>query len=123
MDLTLEIFGWVESLEDALTQFTTPEELDGENMYRCGRLDNLFPFPFLSFFISVLGLEVKIKLLNGSENILMKRCAAYVRARKQLSIHEAPNILTIVLKRFQVCLHISVQLLSCHMFNLLAGII
>ncbi|KAF2287620.1 hypothetical protein GH714_001903 [Hevea brasiliensis] len=37
MDLTLEIFGWVESLEDALTQFTTPEELDGENMYRCGR--------------------------------------------------------------------------------------
>eukprot|EP00258_Populus_trichocarpa_P010077 XP_002317364.2 ubiquitin carboxyl-terminal hydrolase 15 isoform X1 [Populus trichocarpa] len=65
MDLTLEIFGWVKSLEDALTQFTTPEELDGENMYRCGR------------------------------------CAAYVRARKQLSIHEAPNILTIVLKRFQ----------------------
>ncbi|XP_021895044.1 ubiquitin carboxyl-terminal hydrolase 15 [Carica papaya] len=65
MDLTLEIYGWVESLEDALTQFTTPEDLDGENMYRCGR------------------------------------CAAYVRARKQLSIHEAPNILTIVLKRFQ----------------------
>ncbi|XP_021867027.2 ubiquitin carboxyl-terminal hydrolase 15 [Spinacia oleracea] len=65
MDLTLEIFGWVESLEDALTQFTTPEDLDGENMYRCGR------------------------------------CASYVRARKQLSIDEAPNILTIVLKRFQ----------------------
>ncbi|XP_027064507.2 ubiquitin carboxyl-terminal hydrolase 15-like [Coffea arabica] len=65
MDLTLEIFGWVQSLEDALTQFTSPEELDGENMYRCGR------------------------------------CAAYVRARKQLSIQEAPNILTIVLKRFQ----------------------
>ncbi|XVE63255.1 hypothetical protein DITRI_Ditri07aG0005300 [Diplodiscus trichospermus] len=65
MDLTLEIFGWVESLEDALTHFTTPEDLDGENMYRCGR------------------------------------CAGYVRARKQLCIHEAPNILTIVLKRFQ----------------------
>ncbi|KAJ8616659.1 hypothetical protein MRB53_036031 [Persea americana] len=65
MDLTLEIFGWVESLEDALTQFTAPEDLDGENMYRCGR------------------------------------CAKYVKARKQLSIHEAPNILTIVLKRFQ----------------------
>ncbi|XP_024960747.1 ubiquitin carboxyl-terminal hydrolase 15-like [Cynara cardunculus var. scolymus] len=65
MDLTLEIFGWVESLEDALTQFTSPEDLDGENMYRCGR------------------------------------CAAYVRAQKQLAIHEAPNILTIVLKRFQ----------------------
>ncbi|KAJ9551526.1 hypothetical protein OSB04_015571 [Centaurea solstitialis] len=65
MDLTLEIFGWVESLEDALTQFTSPEDLDGENMYRCGR------------------------------------CVAYVRAQKQLAIHEAPNILTIVLKRFQ----------------------
>ncbi|OVA13464.1 Ubiquitin carboxyl-terminal hydrolases family 2 [Macleaya cordata] len=65
MDLTLEILGWVESLEDALTQFTASEDLDGENMYRCGR------------------------------------CAMYVRARKQLSIHEAPNILTIVLKRFQ----------------------
>ncbi|KAK8985512.1 hypothetical protein V6N11_068766 [Hibiscus sabdariffa] len=65
MDLTLEIYGWVESLEDALTQFTTPEDLDGENMYRCGR------------------------------------CASYARARKQLRIHEAPNILTIVLKRFQ----------------------
>lgn len=65
MDLTLEIFGWVESLEDALTQFTSPEDLDGENMYRCGR------------------------------------CATYVQARKQLSIQEAPNILTIVLKRFQ----------------------
>ncbi|XP_075495361.1 ubiquitin carboxyl-terminal hydrolase 15-like [Primulina tabacum] len=65
MDLTLEIFGRVESLEDALTQFTSSEDLDGDNMYRCGR------------------------------------CASYVRARKQLSIMEAPNILTIVLKRFQ----------------------
>ena len=44
MDLTLEIFGSVESLEDALTQFTNPEDLDGENMYRCGRFD------YLSFF-------------------------------------------------------------------------
>ncbi|CAN8292938.1 unnamed protein product [Cochlearia groenlandica] len=65
MDLTLEIYGWVESLQDALTQFTRPEDLDGENMYRCSR------------------------------------CAGYVKARKELSIHEAPNILTIVLKRFQ----------------------
>ena len=40
MDLTLEIHGWVESLEDALTQFTASEELDGENMYRCRRYDD-----------------------------------------------------------------------------------
>ncbi|KAK3152606.1 hypothetical protein QOZ80_2BG0161210 [Eleusine coracana subsp. coracana] len=65
MDLTLEIHGWVESLQDALTQFTAPEDLDGENKYKCGR------------------------------------CAAYVKARKQLSVHEVPNILTVVLKRFQ----------------------
>ncbi|KAJ6830081.1 ubiquitin carboxyl-terminal hydrolase 15 [Iris pallida] len=65
MDLSLEIHGWVESLEDALTQFTAPEDLDGENMYKCGS------------------------------------CAAYVKARKQLSVYEVPNILTIVLKRFQ----------------------
>lgn len=44
MDLTLEIFGWVESLEDALTQFTNPEDLDGENMYRCGRFDSFLHF-------------------------------------------------------------------------------
>ncbi|KAJ6887504.1 hypothetical protein NC651_027748 [Populus alba x Populus x berolinensis] len=28
----------------ALTQFTTPEELDGENMYRCGRMDDFNSF-------------------------------------------------------------------------------
>ncbi|KAI4390167.1 hypothetical protein MLD38_002307 [Melastoma candidum] len=65
LDLTLEIDGWVGSLEDALRKFTTPEHLEGENMYICGR------------------------------------CGSYVRARKQLRIHEAPNVLTIVLKRFQ----------------------
>ncbi|KAG6397764.1 hypothetical protein SASPL_144225 [Salvia splendens] len=65
MDLTLEIFGWVKSLEDALTQFTSSEDLDGDNMYRCAR------------------------------------CATYVHAQKELHIKEAPNILTVVLKRFQ----------------------
>lgn len=40
MDLTLEIYGWVESLEDDVMQFTSSEDLDGENMYRCPRFVN-----------------------------------------------------------------------------------
>ena len=82
MDLTLEIYGWVESLEDALTQFTTPEDLDGENMYRCGRFDNiveaylyLFEFNDLNLYGNLLYLHVYFD----------ERCATYVRARKQLS--------------------------------------
>lgn len=51
MDLTLEIFGWVESLEDALAQFTTPEDLDGENMYKCGRFGSNF---IRTLFISLV---------------------------------------------------------------------
>lgn len=46
MDLTLEIYGWVESLEDALTQFTTSEDLDAENMYRCGRFVNFILYAY-----------------------------------------------------------------------------
>lgn len=45
-----------------------------------------------------------------------KRCATYVRARKQLQIKEAPNILTIVLKRFQV---LFCRLNQCMHFKLL----
>ena len=47
MDLTLEIFGWVESLQDALTQFTSAEALDGDNMYKCGRLAVSLPLLFV----------------------------------------------------------------------------
>lgn len=38
MDLTVEIGGDIETLEDALRQFTGTELLDGENKYHCGRL-------------------------------------------------------------------------------------
>lgn len=61
MDLTLEIFGWVESLEDALTQFTTPEDLDGENMYRCGRFVNFSSLLVLMLFIMLL-LWIKLSI-------------------------------------------------------------
>ncbi|KAL3677976.1 hypothetical protein R1sor_020932 [Riccia sorocarpa] len=65
MDLAVEIHGSVETLEDALAQFTAPEWLDGDNKYKCDR------------------------------------CNDYVKARKRLTLHEAPNILTVALKRFQ----------------------
>ncbi|KAJ9170419.1 hypothetical protein P3X46_018528 [Hevea brasiliensis] len=66
MDLTVEIDGDIETLEEALTQFTADEVLDGENRYNCSR------------------------------------CESYVTAKKKLTVLEAPNILAIVLKRFQV---------------------
>ena len=65
MGLTVEVHGSIESLEDALDQFTGPELLDGENEYKCNR------------------------------------CKSYVKAQKRLTVHEAPNVLTIVLKRFR----------------------
>lgn len=64
MDLTLEIFGWVESLEDALTQFTSAEDLDGENMYRCGRFVDPFFFFLLFEKTQNIALETRI-LLEG----------------------------------------------------------
>ncbi|ONK70513.1 uncharacterized protein A4U43_C05F34480 [Asparagus officinalis] len=65
MDLTVEIHGDAESLEECLEQFTVKEWLDGDNKYKC----------------------------DG--------CNGYVKAWKRLTVHQAPNILTIALKRFQ----------------------
>ncbi|XP_022962072.1 ubiquitin carboxyl-terminal hydrolase 16-like [Cucurbita moschata] len=65
LDLTVEISGDIETIEEALQQYTNPEVLDGDNRYQCSR------------------------------------CKSYVKAKKRLSILEAPNILTIALKRFQ----------------------
>ncbi|KAH9606008.1 hypothetical protein KSS87_009493 [Heliosperma pusillum] len=79
MDLTVEIGGDVETLEDALRQFTGTENLDGENKYHCGR--------------SV----VRLLIIPWSE----MRCNSFEKAKKKLSILEAPNVLTIALKRYQ----------------------
>ncbi|XP_051118981.1 ubiquitin carboxyl-terminal hydrolase 18-like isoform X2 [Andrographis paniculata] len=65
MDLTVEIHGDAETLEECLDQFTAKEQLNGDNKYKC----------------------------DG--------CNAYVTAWKRLTIQQAPNILTIALKRFQ----------------------
>ncbi|KAF5747328.1 Ubiquitin-specific protease 17 putative isoform 1 [Tripterygium wilfordii] len=66
MDLTVEIDGDIGTLEEALSQFTASEVLDGENKYRCNR------------------------------------CKSYEKAWKKLTVLEAPNVLTIVMKRFQL---------------------
>ncbi|CAM6111948.1 unnamed protein product [Calypogeia fissa] len=39
--------------------------------------------------------------LDGENKYKCDRCNGYVKARKRLTLHEAPNILTIALKRFQ----------------------
>ncbi|KAL2504507.1 Ubiquitin carboxyl-terminal hydrolase 17 [Abeliophyllum distichum] len=65
MDLTVEIDGDIDTLEEALVQFTTSETLTGDNKYKCSR------------------------------------CKSYQKAKKKLTVLEAPNILTIVLKRFR----------------------
>ncbi|GMH31372.1 hypothetical protein Nepgr_033215 [Nepenthes gracilis] len=65
MDLTVEVDGDIETLEEALGQFTGTELLDGDNKYECGR------------------------------------CKSKEKAKKKLTILEAPNVLTIALKRFQ----------------------
>lgn len=57
MDLTVEIEGDIGTLEAALKQFTHTETLDGENKYRCGRLDPVFPY-----FIILICFKVKVKL-------------------------------------------------------------
>jgi hypothetical protein len=54
MDLTVEIHGNVDTIEDALARFTASEWLDGDNKYRCERW--IFP-SFHLFSILVLGLE------------------------------------------------------------------
>ncbi|KAF5740157.1 Ubiquitin-specific protease 16 putative isoform 1 [Tripterygium wilfordii] len=65
MDLTVEIEGDIQTLEEALRRFTATEILDGDNKYQCSR------------------------------------CKSYEKAKKKLTILEAPNVLTIALKRFQ----------------------
>ncbi|XP_023524046.1 ubiquitin carboxyl-terminal hydrolase 16-like [Cucurbita pepo subsp. pepo] len=41
------------------------------------------------------------EILDGDNKYLCSRCKTYVRAKKKFKILEAPNILTVVLKRFQ----------------------
>ncbi|KAL1566819.1 ubiquitinyl hydrolase 1 [Salvia divinorum] len=65
LDLIVEIAGDINTLEQALAQFTISETLAGLDKYKCSR------------------------------------CMSYVKAKKKLTVIQAPNVLTIVLKRFR----------------------
>jgi ubiquitin carboxyl-terminal hydrolase 36/42 len=84
LDLTVEIDGDINTLEEALHRFTSTEILDGDNRYNCSR------------------------------------CKSYERAKKKLTISEAPNILTIALKRYQVPLKLLGYFLTSR-FNMHSG--
>lgn len=134
MDLTVEIGGDISTLDEALLRFTSSETLDGENKYKCDRLIFFmvykwlcwtWPFSMVNLLIFVgwnVSIHFKQSSLDGSflftfkKNsiitwflmcmmILADRCNSYERAKKKLTILEAPNVLTIVLKRFQVMNH------------------
>lgn len=65
MDLAVEIHGFVESLEDAIAQFTAPEMLDGENKYKCDRcVHHILPIVFL-YLVEYIKLKHLLKVLSA----------------------------------------------------------
>lgn len=44
LDLTVEISGDIETIEEALQQYTSTEILDGDNRYQCSRLIDRFVY-------------------------------------------------------------------------------
>ncbi|GFY96090.1 ubiquitin-specific protease 16 [Actinidia rufa] len=105
MDLTVEIDGEIGNLEEALRKFTGTEILDGENKYQCSSwginsiywdgISPLYKFD-LGNFSQVWESSANLATLK-----LMVLCKSYEKAKKKLTVLEAPNILTIALKRFQ----------------------
>ena len=134
LDLTVEISGDIETIEEALQQYTSPEILDGDNRYHCTRSIGLLLLllillllvhkgerllavastQFFSILLVFLFFLFTFAPFHPIVSFLIRcicdpisfRCNSYVKARKRLSILEAPNILTIALKRFQVFLQI-----------------
>ncbi|KAK7385384.1 hypothetical protein VNO78_31101 [Psophocarpus tetragonolobus] len=86
MDLTVEIEGEIATLEDALRQFSSAETLDGENKYHCVRSHD--------------GCGRHCCMTNNRWR-MAERCKSYENAKKKMTVLEAPNVLTIALKRFQ----------------------
>lgn len=59
LDLTVEISGDIETIEEALQQYTSPEILDGDNRYHCTRLIDLLLLVLLvTTIICTLGASI-----------------------------------------------------------------
>lgn len=80
LDLSLDVQR-VDSIKDALAQFVRVDVLKGANKYKCEKC-----VPFLYELATTL--------------TRLRRCKKLVTAEKNFTIHEAPMVLTIHLKRF-----------------------
>ena len=80
LDLSIDIFG-VNSVRDALRKFVAVDHLKGANKYKCEK------------WVPLVERGISLSQLHD-------RCKKSVLAEKQFTIHEAPTVLTIHLKRF-----------------------
>ena len=83
LDLSVDIYG-VSSLADALRKFVAVDHLKGADKYKCDK----FVAPFHGSTIADLSI------------FIFHRCKKHVSADKQFTVHEAPTVLSIHLKRF-----------------------
>lgn len=83
LDLSVDIYG-VNTLTDALRKFVAVDHLKGADKYKCDK-----------FVDTLYGLTV-----SDLSIFIFHRCKKHVSADKQFTIHEAPTVLSIHLKRF-----------------------
>jgi len=82
LDLSLDIIK-ADSLKEALSSFISPDHLKGTDKYKCEKY----------IFHSV----IYVSSFSDRSNC---RCEKHVNAEKRFTIHEAPAVLTVHLKRF-----------------------
>ena len=81
LDLSLDVQR-VDSIKEALAQFVRVDVLKGANKYKCEKSASILVSKF------------------DSNPDAFRRCKKLVTAEKNFTIHEAPMVLTIHLKRF-----------------------
>ncbi|KAK1343590.1 hypothetical protein QTO34_016370, partial [Cnephaeus nilssonii] len=113
LDITLEIKA-AQSVNKALEQFVKPEQLDGENSYKCSKYDRELRAgkapqrrchlgrPCVSALRGQGGPleQMWASLLGGGGVQGEQRCKKMVPASKRFTIHRSSNVLTLSLKRF-----------------------